>query len=199
MLVWEITGAILILSALIWIFYVPIYWIRVRWVTFSSSLSLPCVLIDKKFHWKDLSEVGFDGKRSAINRTRRLRKIGTKIPPPFPNGWFVVAESVEVKTGAAKSVNCLGENFIVFRSLKSKEVFVLDAYCPHMGANLGVGGIVVGDCVECPFHQWKFSGVDGACVGIPYSKSLTESKLLKVANLASNVYMQPIKATTQCC
>lgn len=45
-----------------------------------------------------------------------------------------------------------------------------------MGANLGVGGIVKGDCIECPFHQWKFRGVDGSCYEIPYSKSLTESK-----------------------
>lgn len=136
------------------------------------------------FHFKDLSDVGYDGKRSAINRARRLRKIGAKLPPPFPNGWFVIASSVDVKPGSALSVNCLGENFVVFRSTQSDEVFVLDAYCPHMGANLGVGGIVTGDCIECPFHQWKFSGTDGECVQIPYSKSINESeKMFKKSDL----------------
>lgn len=173
MLIFEIAGLVLILSAVFFVFYVPIYWIRVTWNAFSDSLT--CWLI-RNFHSKDLSDVGFEGKRSAINRARRLRKIGSKIPPPFPNGWFAIIESKEVKAGTAKSVNCLGENFVVFRASKSKEVFVLDAYCPHMGANLGVGGIVVGDCIECPFHQWKFSGADGACVQIPYSKSLADSK-----------------------
>lgn len=144
----------------------------------SSAVShVNICLIPQKFHLKDLHEVGFDGKRSVINRARRLRKIGSKIPPPFPNGWFAIAESGEIKPGSAKSVNCLGENFVAFRSLESKEVFVLDAYCPHMGANLGVGGIVQGDCIECPFHQWRFRGDDGNCVHIPYSKSLAESKL----------------------
>jgi len=130
-----------------------------------------------------LTDVGYDGKKSAINRARRLRQVGTKIPPPFPNGWYAIAESKEVKNGIAISVNCLGENFAVFRSTTSSKVFVFDAYCPHMGANLGLGGLVKGDCIECPFHQWSFSGVDGSCVNIPYSDSLADGKFrsLKVS------------------
>jgi cholesterol 7-desaturase len=105
-----------------------------------------------------------------------VRTKGQKVPPPFPNGWFAIAESSEIVKGAAKSINCLGENFVVFRSTKDDQVFVLDAYCPHMGANLGVGGIVSDNCIECPFHQWRFSGEDGKLIGIPYSKSLGESE-----------------------
>lgn len=63
--------------------------------------------------------------------------MGSKLPPPYPNGWFAIAESKEVKSGTAISVNCLGENLVAFRSSTSNEVFVLDAYCPHLGANLG--------------------------------------------------------------
>jgi cholesterol 7-desaturase len=125
--------------------------------------------------------VGFDGKKSAINRARRLRKIGSKIPPPYPNGWYAIAESSEVKKGTAKSINCLGENFVVFRSSKSNEVFILDAYCPHLGANLGVGGIIHDDCIECPFHQWKFSGSDGSCVNIPYSDGVANRKFKTIS------------------
>lgn len=62
----------------------------------------------------------------------------------------------------------MGENFAVFRTEKGI-VHVLDAYCPHLGANLAVGGLVKGDCIECPFHQWTFRGSDGACDNIPYS------------------------------
>jgi cholesterol 7-dehydrogenase len=39
-----------------------------------------------------------------------------------------------------------------------------------MGANLAVGGRVVGDCLECPFHGWQFRGSDGQCTKIPYSE-----------------------------
>ncbi len=48
-------------------------------------------------------------------------------------------------------------------------VFALDAVCPHLGANMAVGGKVTGDKLECPFHGWQFSGTSGACVHIPYS------------------------------
>ena len=57
----------------------------------------------------------------------------------------------------------------VFRS-QSGEVHVVDAYCPHLGANMAAGGIVKGDCLECPFHGWLFNGDDGSCAHIPYAK-----------------------------
>ena len=52
------------------------------------------------------------------------------------------------------------------------ELFLIfpDAYCPHLGANLAVGGRVVEDDIQCPFHLWTFSGQDGQCVDIPYAE-----------------------------
>ena len=32
-----------------------------------------------------------------------------------------------------------------------------------MGANLAVGGAVVGDCIQCPFHLWEFAGDGKVC------------------------------------
>lgn len=108
-------------------------------------------------------------KRDAINRIRKLRKIGVKeLPPPYPNGWYSLMESSDLKPGEVKSVAALGEQFAVFRTLENS-VYVLDAYCPHMGANLAVGGRVIGDTIECPFHRWSFRGTDGKCVNVPYS------------------------------
>ena len=68
-----------------------------------------------------------------------------------------------------------GENFLVFRT-ETGEIAVFDAYCPHLGANLGVGGRVKGDCIECPFHHWQFRASDGQCVHVPYSKDGTIPK-----------------------
>lgn len=110
-----------------------------------------------------MSDVGYNAiksrskknRQNTINLTRKLRKIGDRIPPPYPNGWYAIAESLEVAAGQAIAVNCLGENFVVFRNAESGEAFVLDAYCSHLGANLGEGGTVEGNCIQCPFHQWK--------------------------------------------
>ncbi|KAG5346867.1 DAF36 desaturase, partial [Acromyrmex charruanus] len=41
-------------------------------------------------------------------------------------------------------------------------------HCPHLGTNMVEGGRVKGNCLECPFHNWKFRGEDGYCENIPY-------------------------------
>ena len=68
----------------------------------------------------------------------------------------------------------LGQALAVFRD-SDGEVHVLDAYCPHLGTNLGAGGHVKGKCLECPFHGWQFNGLDGRCTHIPYSNKSTFS------------------------
>lgn len=104
--------------------------------------------------------------KEMANRVRRQRAAGD-IPPVYPNGWFGLIEGCKVNAGDVKNISVLGLNLAVFRG-EDGTVHVIDAYCPHMGANLAVGGRVVGDCLECPFHGWQFRGSDGQCTHIPY-------------------------------
>jgi cholesterol 7-dehydrogenase len=90
--------------------------------------------------------------------------------PPFPNGWYPLCLSDDLERQAVKYVKILGQHFAVFRG-ESGEVHALDAHCPHLGANLAIGGVVKGDLLECPFHQWQFGG-DGKCVHIPYCENI---------------------------
>jgi phenylpropionate dioxygenase-like ring-hydroxylating dioxygenase large terminal subunit len=46
-----------------------------------------------------------------------------------------------------------------------------------MGADLGVGGEVVGNTIRCPYHHWAY-GEGGRCVGIP-----SGDQIPKTANL----------------
>ena len=75
-----------------------------------------------------------------------------------------------------------GLNLAVFRG-EDGLAHVVDSYCPHMGANLAVGGRVVGDCIECPFHGWQFRGSDGKCTKIPYSEKGYTQKNAVYTNL----------------
>lgn len=68
----------------------------------------------------------------------------------------------------------------MFRTPEGK-VHIMDAYCPHLGANMGLGGVVRGDCLECPFHGWQFDGNSGKCTSVPYSE---KGKLFKVEFVA---------------
>ncbi|PVD22374.1 hypothetical protein C0Q70_18184 [Pomacea canaliculata] len=71
-----------------------------------------------------------------------------------------------------------GLNLAVFRDEKGV-AHALDAYCPHMGAHLAAGGRVKGDCLECPFHAWRFRGEDGKCMHIPYSEKVPDIAKVK--------------------
>nr|XP_046231822.1 cholesterol 7-desaturase nvd [Scatophagus argus] len=122
----------------------------------------------------DVGYIAEDGrsKAQAANDVRRRRKTG-ELPPVYPNGWYRVLDSHLLERGQVKNVSILGEQVAVFRGQNGK-AYVVDAYCPHLGASLAVGGQVVGNCIECPFHGWQFQGNDGKCVKIPYSEKVPE-------------------------
>jgi phenylpropionate dioxygenase-like ring-hydroxylating dioxygenase large terminal subunit len=91
-------------------------------------------------------------------------------PFPLPNGWFAVAYSREVAPGQVVPLRYFGTDLLLYRS-ESGAARVLDAFCPHLGANIGRGGKVEGDTIRCPFHGWRF-GADGACVEVPYAQRI---------------------------
>ena len=90
--------------------------------------------------------------------------------PRYPNGWFQMAWSDEIAVGDVRRLSGFCKELVAFRG-KSGRLCVLDAYCPHLGAHLGVGGTVEGDTIQCPFHGWRFDG-NGVCVDVPYAKCI---------------------------
>ncbi|XP_047543117.1 cholesterol 7-desaturase nvd [Vanessa atalanta] len=135
------------------------------------------------FYAKELSEVGFNhipkGKDRSLHiiRAQKARRFGSKLPPPYPNGWFALVESRDLVVGGVVAIDALGLNLCVYRG-EDETARVVDAYCPHLGANLAIGGNVCGNCIECPFHQWKF-GEDGQCVSIPHTETVPKGISIK--------------------
>ena len=143
------------------------YFLQKLWKLFFAPLEL-----QRKLH-----EIGYmsEEKRSIkdiANEIRKRRQCGD-VPPVYPNGWFHVLASNELPVEEVKYISMLGEQLAVFRG-SDGVVHIVNAYCPHLGANLAIGGKVVADCIQCPFHGWKFRGEDGKCVEIPYSKSVPD-------------------------
>ncbi len=85
--------------------------------------------------------------------------------PPIPWGWFIVCLSADLGPGEVKPLRYFGREMVLFRTESGRPV-MFDAHCPHLGADLGLGGKVVGESIQCPFHAWKF-GADGGCVEVP--------------------------------
>ena len=86
----------------------------------------------------------------------------------FPTGWFIVAFASDLDAGQVKRLHYFGEELVLFRT-ESGQVHVMDAYCQHLGANLGVGGTVEGENIACPWHGWRYGLTDGECSTLPGS------------------------------
>nr|XP_028576239.1 cholesterol 7-desaturase-like [Podarcis muralis] len=153
------------------------------WIVLLGVLLLSWLALRPLRLLRGPDEVGYAGeagcsRAEAARRARRSRRIG-QLPPVYPNGWFRLLDSAQLARGEVRNVAALGEQFAVFRNSDGK-VCVVDAYCPHLGANLGIGGQVVGSCIECPFHGWQFDGESGKCVRIPYAEKVPEFAKIKV-------------------
>ncbi|EEA01849.1 Rieske (2Fe-2S) domain protein [Burkholderia sp. H160] len=92
-----------------------------------------------------------------------------------PTGWFQIGWSAEIAPGAVRPLKYFGHELVAFRTA-SGELSVLDAHCPHMGAHLGYGGRVVDDCIQCPYHGWRFDGC-GSNTLIPYQEGTIRKRL----------------------
>jgi nitrite reductase/ring-hydroxylating ferredoxin subunit len=93
-----------------------------------------------------------------------------RLPQGIASSWYLVAWSDEVPAGELVRLRYLEREMVAFRGADG-DVAVLDAWCPHLGAHLGVGGRVEDGTVRCPFHGWRFDA-SGTCVEIPYASRI---------------------------
>ncbi len=100
-----------------------------------------------------------------------------RFPFPHPFGWFQVAYPEDLAPGEVTALKYWGTDLVLWRDAEG-EFHLQDAYCPHLGAHLGVGGKVNGAELECPFHGWSFDAA-GACTNIPYSERLNRKAQLR--------------------
>ena len=81
--------------------------------------------------------------------------MARRFPFPHPFGWFMVAYADDLAPGEVTAIRYWSTDLVLWRD-DAGEYHLQDAYCPHLGAHLGVGGKVRGATLECPFHGWAF-------------------------------------------
>src|SRR5687767_1208131 len=77
-------------------------------------------------------------------------------PEVMTEGWYPVFPSRLLRRGKARSFLLGWQRVVLFRGTDGR-ARALDAFCPHMGADLG-NGCVVGEQLRCYFHHWQFDG-----------------------------------------
>ncbi|MBK8939835.1 MAG: Rieske (2Fe-2S) protein [Polyangiaceae bacterium] len=94
------------------------------------------------------------GRHAADTTTFDAARLAS-YPPPFPSGWYKVADSAELKAGGVLRVECAGEHLALFRD-GDGQVCALEARCPHLGADLSAG-VVKDGCLQCPLPPLALS------------------------------------------
>lgn len=125
MLQWCVATAVTLLVVLIYF----AYFFKFNWVKVSGDQATLCDLFSvffaakcsKIITWyflKDFRSESRTQQNGGVCYTgRKNRKVG-KLPPVYPNGWFALLESSQIKKGQVKHVSALSENFAVFRYVK---------------------------------------------------------------------------------
>lgn len=101
-----------------------------------------------------------------IDEPPRRAPVRPSTLPPFPIGWYAVGFSDDLPPGSLRSMTFCGREIVVFRTVAG-EPAAMAAHCPHLGAHLGVGGVVDGEFLRCPFHGFCFDP-SGRCVSTGY-------------------------------
>lgn len=102
----------------------------------------------------------------------------TNTTPEFPMGWYSVARSHELQVGEVKRVHAFDRELALYRTRSGLPV-LQDAFCPHLGAHLGVEGKVVGETLRCPFHGWRYD-TTGQCIEIPYCDEIPDRAKIRM-------------------
>ena len=87
----------------------------------------------------------------------------TSIEPGDAASWFDVASLDDIPLRGSRRVTAGLREVALFR-IHDEEVFAIDNACPHRQGPLSEG-IVHGDCVTCPLHNWVISLRDGKAQG----------------------------------
>lgn len=98
------------------------------------------------------------GKKSALVNRSRYTFCMTFIfnnKELLSRSWYALYPSAKLKKGKAKSVEFFDHKVALFRD-EIGNVGALYAYCPHMGADMGLGKVVKKTLI-CPYHHWDFN------------------------------------------
>ena len=78
------------------------------------------------------------------------------------SNWIEIGALNDIPVLGSRVVRTASGDIAVFRTADD-EVFALDDRCPHKGGPLSQG-IVYGDRVACPLHNWSIELGNGAAV-----------------------------------
>jgi nitrite reductase/ring-hydroxylating ferredoxin subunit len=85
------------------------------------------------------------------------------VKPPEARQWEYLDDVRNIRAGKVHSYHVAGEEVVAYQD-EAGELHVFDAFCPHLGAHFGHGGLLKDGSLRCPFHGFHFDA-EGRCLG----------------------------------
>ena len=117
------------------------------------------------------------GKNGSMTSTGYADAAHATLPSPFPEGWYYLTSRKALRKAGVIQKTWMGENIVAWCDEDGK-VCVAEAFCPHLGADLGpdAGGRVRDGRLVCPFHGFEFD-TGGQCVATPFAPAPRAARL----------------------
>jgi len=100
----------------------------------------------------------------------------------YTSGWVTICALDDIPVRGSRILKTDGRCIALFRTADN-EVFALDDRCPHKGGPLSQG-IVHGNAVTCPLHNWVISLETGDVTGeeskVPTHKTRIEDGQIQI-------------------
>lgn len=93
------------------------------------------------------------------------------IPATMIGDWIDIGTLDDIPKRGARVVKTARGDIAVFRTMDDK-LFAMDDKCPHKGGPLSQG-IVQGESVTCPLHNWVISLATGEAQGADHGCTRT--------------------------
>ena len=96
---------------------------------------------------------------------------------PFPEGWYFLTSRKALLKDKLIQKTWMGENIVIWCD-DAGQVCVAEAYCAHLGSNLGpaAGGRICDGRLVCPFHGFEYD-TTGQCVATPFAPAPKAARL----------------------
>lgn len=130
-------------------------------------------------NWKRIPKTSESRTENRLSQPLHSYKVFNN-PNIVTEAWYPVVPSSKLKKLKSHSFKIGSQRIVIFRGDDGK-VRAMDAFCPHMGADLGRGE-VTGNEIRCYFHRWKYDG-EGNLNEIPCKSKLPFN--LKIQNYDS--------------
>lgn len=105
--------------------------------------------------WRKIPRTGESRRENRQTQPIKDYKVFNN-PAVVTESWYPILPSHKIKSKQAHSFKIGAQRVVLFRG-EDNQLRALDAFCPHMGADLSRGKIE-GNSIRCYFHRWKFDG-----------------------------------------